>query len=75
MPNLAKEMRVRILIPLLHGIAQEGVVTGHASFSREMPWHVKPDNWPKNLAAIAFAASELEPLEENEQGGSHAVSA
>ena len=62
---LAVGVRVRILLPLMDDIKQEGVIYRHCPL-RLWPWHVRPDNWPGGDlgGGIAFDATEIKPLSE-----------
>lgn len=64
-------MQVHITMPMVPGIATTGKIYYHMR-GHQYPWHVRPDNWEKKRAGIAFAASELEPLSASEQEVQHA---
>jgi hypothetical protein len=65
MTELKTGVRVRIL-KRLRDAASEGVIYRHMPGSIH-PWHVRPDNYRKDEPGIAFAGSEIEAIEAEEQ--------
>jgi hypothetical protein len=62
--RLAVGMRVRICAgEFLTFLGKQGVIYDYLP-DHMWPWHVRLDDWPKDEPGIAFAESELEPIEQ-----------
>jgi hypothetical protein len=55
-------MKVHILLPFQDGSFHEGIIYNYRP-ERRWPWHVWPDHWSRDEAGIAYAETELEPVE------------
>jgi len=59
---LAIGTKVYILYPFPNR-RRKGVIYDYLP-RRQWPYHVRPDDWPKDKPSIAYTEEELEPIEE-----------